>query len=174
MIHHITYQELLLCYLKKAQYSILALVKLAKEYKNGPVLISSISQTERIPKNSWKLSCLILNKQECLAAKKGKGEDIFSLKSPDEINLADIIRHIDGAIALIPCVTFKYYQPCLHCKDEMTCGIRSIVKDIRDETVNILKNITLSDILAREEKLIKNQVKSVKLIIYYFYRVYIF
>ena len=28
---------------KKAQYSILALVKLAREYENGPVLISSIA-----------------------------------------------------------------------------------------------------------------------------------
>ena len=59
----------------------------------------------------------------------------------------------DGAIALIPCVTYKYYQPCQHCKDERTCGIRSIIKDIRDETVNLLKKVSLIDIILREEKL---------------------
>ena len=94
-----------------------------------------------------------------LASKKGKGGGYFLIKKPEEINLADIIRHIDGAIALIPCVTYKYYQPCQHCKDEITCGIRSIVKDIRDETVNILKKISLADILEREEQLMKEHKK---------------
>lgn len=142
---------------KKAQYSILALVKLSKEYKNGPVLISKISQSERIPKKFLETILFDLKQLGILASKKGKGGGYFLIKNPEEINLADIIRHIDGAIALIPCVTYKFYQPCQHCKDEITCGIRSIIKDIRDETVNILKNITLSDILDREEKLIKEQ-----------------
>jgi len=140
---------------KKAQYSILALVKLAKEYNCGPILISNISQTEKIPRKFLETILFDLKQMGILASKKGKGGGYFLIKKPEEINLADIIRHIDGAIALIPCVTYKYYQPCQHCKDEMTCGIRSIIKDIRDETVNMLKNITLSDILEREEQLLK-------------------
>jgi Rrf2 family protein len=145
---------------KKAQYSILALVKLAKEYKNGPVLISSISQSEKIPKKFLETILFDLKQLGILASKKGKGGGYFLIKEPEEINLADIIRHIDGAIALIPCVTYKYYQPCQHCKDEMTCGIRSIVKDIRDETVNILKKISLTDIISREEQLLKQFKKN--------------
>lgn len=140
---------------KKAQYSILALVKLSKEFEQGPVLISHISQSERIPKKFLETILFDLKQMGILASKKGKGGGYYLIKKPEDINLADIIRHIDGAIALIPCVTYKFYQPCQHCKDELTCGIRSIVKDIRDETVNILKKITLSDILAREEILIK-------------------
>jgi Rrf2 family protein len=140
---------------KKAQYSILALVKLAKDYKNGPVLISSISQSEKIPRKFLESILFDLKQLGILASKKGKGGGYFLIKEPEEINLADIIRHIDGAIALIPCVTYKYYQPCQHCKDELTCGIRSIVKDIRDETVNILKKISLSDIILREEQLME-------------------
>jgi Rrf2 family protein len=140
---------------KKAQYSILALVKLAKEYNSGPVLINSISKSEMIPKKFLESILFDLKQLGILASKKGKGGGYYLIKSPADINLADIIRHIDGAIALIPCVTYKYYQPCQHCKDEVTCGIRSIVKDIRDETVNILKKITLADILDREDQLIK-------------------
>lgn len=140
---------------KKAQYSILALVKLAKEYNEGPVLIDNISKSERIPKKFLESILFDLKQLGILASKKGKGGGYYLIKKPEEINLADIIRHIDGAIALIPCVTYKYYQPCQHCKDEVTCGIRSIVKDIRDETVNLLKKITLADILFREEQLIK-------------------
>ena len=138
---------------KKAQYSILALVKLAKEYNNGPVLISRISDSERIPKKFLELILFDLKQAGILGSKKGKGGGYYLIRKPDEITLADIIRHVDGAIALIPCVTYKYYQPCQHCKDEMTCGIRSFIKDVRDETVNILKKISLSDIIKREEKL---------------------
>jgi Rrf2 family protein len=144
---------------KKAQYSILALVKLAKEYNCGPILISNISKTERIPRKFLETILFDLKQMGILASKKGKGGGYFLIKKPEEINLADIIRHIDGAIALIPCVTYKYYQPCQHCKDEITCGIRSIVKDVRDETVNILKKISLADILEREDQLIGEQKK---------------
>jgi Rrf2 family protein len=144
---------------KKAQYSILALVKLAKEYNNGPVLISSISQSERIPKKFLEAILVDLKQLGIITSKKGKGGGYYLIRKPQDISLADIIRHVDGAIALIPCVTYKYYQPCTHCKDEITCGIRSIIKDIRDETVNILKNIKLSDILDREEILIKEHIK---------------
>jgi len=140
---------------KKAQYSILALVKLAKEYNGGPILISHIARTENIPRKFLETILFDLKQMGILASKKGKGGGYFLIKKPEEINLADIIRHVDGAIALVPCATYKYYQPCQHCKDEMTCGIRSVIKDIRDETVNMLKKISLSDIIKREEKLIK-------------------
>jgi Rrf2 family protein len=145
---------------KKAQYSILALVKLAKEYNKGPLLINSISQSERIPKKFLELILLDLKQSGILASKKGKGGGYFLIKKPEEISLADIIRQIDGAIALIPCVTYKYYQPCQHCKDEYTCGIRSFIKDVRDETVNKLKNISLSDIIAREKMLCLEKSKN--------------
>lgn len=143
---------------KKAQYSILALVKLAKEYNAGPVLINSISKSERIPKKFLESILFDLKQLGILGSKKGKGGGYYLIKDPAEVNLADIIRHIDGAIALIPCVTYKYYQPCQHCKDEVTCGIRSVVKDIRDETVNLLKKISLTDIIDREEHLVQENL----------------
>jgi Rrf2 family protein len=143
---------------KKAQYSILALVKLAKEYNAGPVLITSISKSEMIPKKFLESILFDLKQLGILGSKKGKGGGYYLIKNPAEVNLADVIRHIDGAIALIPCATYKYYQPCRHCKDEVTCGIRSVVKDVRDETVNILKKITLENIILREELLIRENI----------------
>ena len=138
---------------KKTQYSILALVKLAREYNSGPVLISKISESERIPKKFLETILLELKQTGMLGSKKGKGGGYFLIRDPQQINIAEIIRHFDGAIALIPCATFKYYQPCQHCKDENTCGIRSYIKDLRDETVNMLKNISLVDIIEREQNL---------------------
>ena len=90
-----------------------------------------------------------------LASKKGKGGGYYLIKKPEEINFADIIRHFDGAIALLPCVTYNYYEACTHCKDEKTCGLRSIVKDVRDETVRMLKKTTIADVINRENELLK-------------------
>jgi DNA-binding IscR family transcriptional regulator len=68
--------------------------------------------------------------------------------------MAEVIRLFDGPIALLPCVTYKYYERCEECRDEEICGIRSVIQEVRNETVKILKANTLADILKRERKLI--------------------
>ena len=73
------------------------------------------------------------------------------------MNLASVVRLFDGAIGMLPCVTYLYYEPCDECKDEETCGIRSIFKEVRDETVNLLKKATLAEILRRENDLIETK-----------------
>jgi Rrf2 family protein len=140
---------------KKTQYSILALVRLTREYNKGPVLISEIARTEKIPKKFLETILLELKNAGFINSKKGKGGGYYLIKSPDEINLADVIRLFEGAIALLPCAAFKYYESCRYCKDESTCGIRNVVKELRDETVNFLKGISLAEILRREENLLK-------------------
>jgi DNA-binding IscR family transcriptional regulator len=50
-------------------------------------------------------------------------------------------------------VAYKYYESCNFCKDEETCGIRSIFKEVRDESVRLLKKTTIAGILKRESKL---------------------
>jgi Rrf2 family protein len=145
---------------KKTQYSIVALVSLAKEYQNGPVLISSIAENERIPKKFLEVILLELKNFGIVSSKKGKGGGYYLIKNPAEINLADIIRYFEGAIALLPCVAYKYYESCVFCKDEETCGIRSVIKEVREESVRILKSTSLADILSREKKLIAKKKKN--------------
>ncbi len=138
---------------KKAQYSIYALVNLARKHERGPVLIKEIADEEHIPRKFLEAILLDLKKIGFLGSRKGKGGGYYLIKSPGEISLADVIRFFDGAIALLPCATYRFYEPCEHCQDEELCGVRSVVKDIRDETVKILKNTTLADILERERQL---------------------
>lgn len=142
---------------KKTQYAIYALTYLAREYQKGPVLIGTISESGNIPRKFLETILLELKNTGTLGSKKGKGGGYYLLKDPQEVNLADVIRQFEGAIALLPCVTYRYYEPCPHCVDEATCGFRAIVKDLRDEVVNILKKNTLKDILLREEMLKKGQ-----------------
>lgn len=138
---------------KKAKYAINALVYLGKRYEQGPILISQIAEAQNIPQKFLESILLDLKNAGILNSKKGKGGGYYLMRDPQEVNMADVMRLFDGAIAFLPCVTYKYYERCEECKDEATCGIRDVFKEVRDATVEILKSATLSAIIAREEKL---------------------
>ena len=140
---------------KKAKYAINALVHLAKRKDEGPILISDIAKSEHIPQKFLEAILLDLRKAGILASKKGKGGGYYLLKSTKEINMAEVVRLFDGAIALLPCVAHKYYERCEECKDEQTCGIRDIFSDVRIKTVELLKKATLAEIVKRENKLVR-------------------
>ncbi len=140
---------------KKTQYSINAVIRLAKEYNKGPVLIKDISESENIPQKFLEAILLELKNIGIATSKKGKNGGYYLIKDPKDINLADIIRHFNGAIALLPCVTYKYYEKCIHRKDEECCGLKKVIKEIRDKTVEILKDTSIADIIRTEKALQK-------------------
>jgi Rrf2 family protein len=128
---------------KKTRYAIVALTRLAREYGNGPVQIRTIAEGEKIPQSFLENILLDLRKMGILGSKLGKAGGYFLLKKPGEVNLAEIVRHFEGTVALMYCVSEKAYQPCEFCKDELTCQIRKVFKDIRDSTYDKLSHTTL-------------------------------
>ena len=70
-----------------------------------------------------------------------------------EVDMAEVMRLFDGAVALLPCVTYRFYERCDECIDEDACGIREVFLEIRNETVERLKAATLEDIINRETRL---------------------
>lgn len=138
---------------KKTKYAINALVYLTKRKEEGPILISEIADSEKIPRKFLEAILLDLKKAGILSSKKGKGGGYYLLKDSDEVNMADIMRLFDGPIALLPCVAYKYYERCEECKDEETCGIRSVFFEVRNKTVEMLKDATLKEIVGREEEI---------------------
>jgi DNA-binding IscR family transcriptional regulator len=41
------------------------------------------------------------------------------------------------------------YAPCRECTDEATCGIRSVMKEVRDSIADILDRTTVADLVQR-------------------------
>jgi Rrf2 family protein len=141
---------------KKTKYAINALVYLARENKEGePVQISKIAESENIPRKFLEAILLELRHAGMLNSRKGKTGGYYLQQTPEEINIADVMRLFDGPIALLPCVAYKYYERCEECIDEETCGIRSVFSDVRSETVKMLKGATLAEIIKRSESLKK-------------------
>ena len=140
---------------KKCKYAIHALVYLAERYQEGPVHIQEIAEKQHIPKKFLEAILLELRNAKILLSKKGKGGGYYLYKKPEEVNLIEIIRLMDGAIALLPCVSLNYYEPCEECIDEKTCGIRSAFMGVRDETLRILAETSLAQILTRQKSELK-------------------
>ena len=135
---------------KRTRYAMVALTRLAKEYGKGPILISDIAKSEMIPQRFLENILLELKNHGVLGSKLGKSGGYYLIKKPSEVNLSDIIRFFEGAIALMPCVSEKSYQPCEFCKDEKTCNIRKVFKEIRDTTYKKLRNTTLEDLAGKK------------------------
>jgi DNA-binding IscR family transcriptional regulator len=73
-------------------------------------------------------------------------------KKPDQITLASVVRHIEGALAPVSCVSEKFYEKC-SCPDESRCAIRSVMKEVRDAIVAIVERVTIADLCDRARKL---------------------
>ena len=134
---------------QKTRYSMLALIRLAKEFGKGTLLINEIAESEKIPKRFLESILLELKNNGYLGSKLGKNGGYYLFRKPEEINLLEIVRLTEGSIALLRCTSVKYYEPCDHCKDETTCAIRGTFKDIRDFTFSKLEKTSLA-MLAQE------------------------
>src|SRR2546428_4199009 len=117
------------------------------------MLISDIAKNEQLPKKFLEAILLEMKHNGFVSSKKGAGGGYYMLKSADEINLSAIIRIVDGPIAMLPCVSLNFYERCEECKDEKTCGIRDVAKDVRDATLKILVGTSIGDIIRRETEL---------------------
>lgn len=140
---------------KKAKYAINALVYLARQPKDEPIPVAQISEEQNIPRKFLEAILLDLKKNGILISKQGKSGGYRLHLPPEKINMAEVMRLFDGAIALLPCVTYKFYERCEECRDEETCGIRAVFLEIRNQTVNRLKEATLASIIADEKAMRK-------------------
>ncbi len=134
---------------KKTKYALNALMHLARHHQEGPVLISAIAQTERIPQKFLEQILLDLKNNGILQSKKGKGGGYFLGRPAQEIMLGKVIRIFDGPLAPVSCVSQTAYMKCEECRDDTCCGIRMVMKDVREAISNILDKTSLEDMVLK-------------------------
>ena len=143
---------------KKTKYGLQALLLLAREYGQGPLLISELAEREGIPKKFLEYILLQLKNAGVLQSQKGKGGGYALAKAPAEISVGQAVRILEGPLAPVPCVSVMAYQKCQECRDERTCGIRLVMKDVRDAMARILDHTSLQDMLQRSEDEARRQL----------------
>jgi len=136
---------------KKTKYALQALVHLAEQPSDEPVLIAELARAKRIPKKFLEFILLSLRKGGVLQSKIGKGGGYFLSLPPAKISIGMVVRILEGDLAPVQCLSQTNYAPCEECDDEATCGIRLVMVDVNKALSEVLDGLTLADMVERSE-----------------------
>lgn len=138
----------------RGEYALRALLVLARDFleDDSVVRIQAISDQQNIPKRFLEQILNDLKSAGIVESKRGVAGGYRLHKPPDRITLAEIIRHIEGPLAPVSCVSEKFYEKC-SCPDESRCAIRSVMKEVRDSIVKVMEHTTLADLADRARTL---------------------
>jgi Rrf2 family protein len=136
----------------RGEYALRALVVLGLNYEQPVVRIQTISEHQNIPKRFLEQILNELKSGGFVQSRRGMAGGYRLARRPEEITLAAVVRHIEGALAPVRCVSEGYYRKC-SCPDESRCAIRSVMKEIRDAVVEIAERVTVAELCRRWGKL---------------------
>lgn len=136
----------------RGEYALRAMVVLGLNYGQEVVRIQTISKQQNIPKRFLEQILNDLKSAGILESRRGMSGGYRLSKPPEKISLAQIIRHIEGPLAPVSCVSEKFYSRCT-CPDENKCGIRSVMKEVREAIVQILEGVSVAELCDRVKQL---------------------
>ncbi len=150
----------------RGEYALRALIVLGLDYIEGDsvVRIQEISTRQNIPKRFLEQILNDLKSAGMLESKRGIAGGYRLKRDPENITLAEVIRHIEGPLAPVSCVSERFYEKC-SCPNEDKCAIRSVMKEVRDAIVKILEDVTVAQMCERVKKLQGTQANPLDYII---------
>ena len=112
---------------RKSDYALRAMMSLVGHYGQGPVSIRTLAERHDIPRKFLENIMLDMKSQG------GAGRDggFLLAKSPEQITLGQVVRHFDGILAPIACVSASHYQAC---SQEGVCRFRRVLLDFVENT----------------------------------------
>lgn len=149
---------------QRGEYALRALVVLGENYTKEVVRIQAISAKQNIPKRFLEQILNDLKSAGVVESRRGVAGGYRLAAPPEQIKLAVVIRHIEGALAPVGCVSEKFYEKC-SCPDESRCAIRSVMKEVRDSIVKILENTSVADLCQRAQKLDEEVLRKLDFVI---------
>src|SRR5260370_15509609 len=118
----------------RGEYALRALLVLGLNYHQDVVRIQTISEQQNIPKRFLEQILNDLKSAGVVRSKRGAAGGYQLARKPEEITLASVARHIEGALAPVGCVREPFYEKC-SCPDESRCAIRSVMGEAPEAVV---------------------------------------
>jgi Rrf2 family protein len=133
---------------KRGEYALRALIDLGIASELGwPMLqISELASKEKLPIKFLEQIFTQLKSAGYVASRRGKFGGYSLARPMSRIKFGAVIRLIDGPLAPIRCVSQTSYERC-SCPDEIHCGLRLLMFDVRNAISTILDRYTLADIV---------------------------
>ena len=141
---------------QKTRYALRSLLFLVEEGGGSPVQLARIAETQRIPPKYLELIMLELKKAGLVKSIRGPKGGYGLSRTPEQISFGEIVRAMEGPIALVSCASVNFYAPCGDCHDEATCAIRRAFTILRDQSTEVLDSISLAQGANWEERLARS------------------
>jgi len=141
----------------RSEYALRALLVLGLNYDQPLLRIRTIAEEQNIPKRFLEQILNELKSAGFVQSKRGVSGGYRLARRPEQITLAAVMRHIEGALAPVSCVSQRYYEKC-SCPDELRCAIRSVMKEIHETVVQIAERATIADLCERSKNLTREAV----------------
>lgn len=139
---------------QKTKYGLRALVYLAALEDRESAPIPEIAEGARAPRKFLEAILVELKQAGFVESRRGRFGGYALARTPGQIMFADVIRALEGPLALAPCASRTAYRPCRDCADVETCPIRAALLASRDAVANVLENWSLETAIARPELLL--------------------
>ena len=133
---------------QKTRYAIRAMQHLADCHGHGPVQLAAIAEAQNIPAKFLTVILSELTRSGLVESQRGRDGGYWLAIPPIDITYGDLIRHMRGSLALVPCASRYAHEKCKNCVEEGECRTRALMLDVRDRTAQILDGIRLSDPIA--------------------------
>jgi Rrf2 family protein len=130
---------------QKTRYAIRAMQDLADHYGAGPIQLADIAARQKIPAKFLTVILSELARSGLVESQRGRDGGYWLAIPPVDITYGDLIRHMRGSLALVPCASRYAHETCKNCLEEGECRTRALMLDVRDKTAEILDGIRLSD-----------------------------
>ena len=134
----------------RAKYALKALIYLAKRDSLEPVLVADIAAAQKLPRKFLEQILLELKNLKIVRSRQGKSGGYYLAQPPAQIEVGRIVRVFNGPLALVPCVSVSAFERCQECLDFAHCGIRRVMKKVRDVTAEILDGTSLEALVSIE------------------------
>ena len=129
---------------QKARYALRALVELARA-QGAQVTSGELASRADAPRKFLEAILLELARNKVVVSRRGKFGGYTLARDPAQISFAEVIRIIDGPLALAPCVSRLSFRKCDDCPDLATCSLREALLRARDATSEVLESYSLAE-----------------------------
>jgi Rrf2 family protein len=131
----------------KAKYALRAVVFLSEKHREQTwALTSDIAESQDIPKKFLEAILVELRDHGIVDSRRGRYGGHRLARPPARIAVGDVIRVIDGPLALTPCSSRTQYGACADCVDPVICALRPVLQEARDAVAGVLDGCTLAQL----------------------------
>ena len=131
----------------KGRYGLRAMFELARGFGDGPLLMSTIAERQGLSRKHLHTLLTSLKSAGLVRGIRGPGGGFVLTKPPARIRLSEVLRALEGPLALVHCVPDRRA-----CDRVNRCPSRKVWQRLTGAIEEILDGVTLEDLVGREAK----------------------